>query len=519
MIETLLVLTLLAAAGVVALLVLLLARLRAADAMATSRAELHHAALLDGQRAASDALRGELQRIEQSARADAAAQRQELQAQLAQQRSDLAQQRTDLAQQRRELDERIAQFEARLAEQVGRLTTATAQASAAQASELGRVQTLLGEELTRTRTEIAGAVGTLQRENLAILGSIGERVATQLAHQTRESGESIERLRTTVEVKLASIQAAADAKLEEMRVTVDEKLSNTLTARLGESFRLVSDRLEAVQSGFGEMRSLAGNVTDLRRIMTNVKTRGVWGEVQLANLLGQLFTEAQYERNYRPRPRSQESVEFALRLPGPDADSGPVYLPVDSKFPIEDYQRLVEASEAGDVEGVRAATRALEVRIEGCARDIRDKYVHPPATTNFAVLFLPTEALYAEVAKMPGLIERLQRDCRVTVTGPTTFSAFAMSLLMGFSTLAIQRRSADIAKLLGAVKTDFGKFGELLVKVESKLDDAKDSIEKARGRSDQIVRKLARVDELPADEARLLLPEPGADPDSPALPA
>jgi DNA recombination protein RmuC len=480
------------------------------------------AATPDDLKAAADILRADMQRLEQSGRADAASQRQELSQQFVQlaqqQRSELAQQRSDLAQQRSELDQRIAQLEHRLdgafnalanrvAELIQQLSTTSAQSTAT-------LHAALREQLTQTRTEITNAVAAMSKEASASLGQIADRVTNQLAAQNRDSGESMEKLRSTVELKLGSIQSAADAKLEQMRLTVDEKLSSTLNTRLGETFKQVSDRLAEVQNGFGEMRSLAGNVTDLRRLMTNVKTRGVWGEVQLANLLEQIFVPSQYDRNFRPRPRSAEAVEFALRLPGQETGDVPVYLPIDSKFPIEDFQRLVEATEAGDVDGAKLATKALENRIYGCARDIRDKYINPPVTTNFAVLFLPTEALYAEVAKMPGLLETLMRDYKVIAQGPTTFAAFAMSLLMGFSTLAIQKRSADIAKLLGAVKTDFGKFAELLGKVESKLDDAKDNIGKARERSTQIVRKLGKVEELPQEEARLLLPDPAGDPDA-----
>lgn len=480
------------------------------------------AATPDDLKQAADILRADLQRVEQASRADAALQRQEL----AQQFVQLGQQqRSELAQQRSELDQRVAQLEQRLdgafnalanrvAELIQQLSSSTAQSTASQAQSIATLQSALRDQLTQTRTEITSAVAAMSKEAGASLGQIAERVTLQLAAQNRESGESMEKLRSTVEVKLGSIQSAADAKLEQMRVTVDEKLSSTLNTRLGESFKLVSDRLEAVQSGFGEMRSLAGNVTDLRRLMTNVKTRGVWGEVQLSNLLEQIFVPSQYERNFRPRPRSAEAVEFALKLPGQETGDGPVYLPIDSKFPIEDFQRLVEATEAGDVDAARLATKALESRIYGCARDIRDKYINPPTTTNFAVLFLPTEALYAEVAKMPGLLETLMREHKVIAQGPTNFAAFAMSLLMGFSTLAIQKRSADIAKLLGAVKTDFGKFADLLGKVESKLDDAKDNIGKARERSTQIVRKLGKVDVLPHEEARLLLPDPAGDPDA-----
>jgi DNA recombination protein RmuC len=262
------------------------------------------------------------------------------------------------------------------------------------------------------------------------------------------------------------------------------------------------------------MKSLAGNVTDLRRVMTNVKTRGVWGEVQLGNLLEQLFPPSQYEANFKPKPRSGEVVEFAIKLPGPEGVGDPVYLPLDSKFPLEDYQRLVTASEIGDVDAVKGAQKALESRIYGCAADIRDKYIAVPTTTNFAVLFLPTEALYAEVVKMPGLLEDLTRNYKVIVQGPTTFSAFVMALLMGFRTLSIQKRSAEIDKLLGAVRTDFGKFTDLLGKVEDKLDEAKSNIGKARQRSTQIVKKLGRVEALPEEKVELLLPDPDFDPDA-----
>lgn len=432
--------------------------------------------------------REDLARLDQVARSDAASQRQELGGHLASQRAEL---KDHVAALREELHKRLD-------------AAATAQQSLATS-----MQTSLRDQLAATRTEITAAVAALSKENSTNLSGIAERVSGQLTNQSKDANESLERMRSTVEVKLASIQTSANEHLERMRATVDEKLSATLSARLGESFKLVSERLEAVQSGLGEMRSLAGNVTDLRKLMTNVKTRGVWGEVQLGNLLEQLFTDEQYERNFRPRARSAESVEFALKLPGPDANAGPVYLPIDSKFPVEDFQRLVEATEKGDVEAARESVKALEARIYGCARDIRDKYINVPVTTNFAVLFLPTEALYAEVTKMPGLIEELTREYRVVVQGPTTFTAFSMALLAGFRTLAIQKRSADIAKLLGAVKTDFGKFAELLAKVEEKLDDAKGNIGKARHRSAQIARKLEKVEELPAEEAKLLLPEPG----------
>ena len=511
-------------------------------------------------------LRDDLQRSDLAARNDAATQRQELGGQLTSQRAEL----TDtISKSQTATDAAFGRLSSGLAEQVQQLTTSIGVATTSQSQSLSSLQqaqtaaadslrnqvnerldavmksqteatialrdeltrrlesaattqhatttgfqTTLNEQLAATRGEITTAVAALSKENSTNLSGIAERVSGQLANQGRDANDSMEKLRTAVESKLTSIQNGADAKLEQMRATVDEKLSSTLNTRLSESFKLVSDRLEAVQSGLGEMKSLAGNVTDLRRVMTNVKTRGVWGEVQLANLLEQIFTQDQYEINYKPKQRSGEVVEFALKLPGPEGGDCPVYLPIDSKFPIEDYQRLSDAAEVGDVEAVKAAQKALENRIYGSAKDIRDKYIAVPATTNFAVLFLPTEALYAEVIKMPGLMETLVREYKVVVQGPTTFAAFAMALLMGFRTLAIQKRSADIANLLGAVKSDFSKFSDLLGKVEEKLDDAKINIGKARQRSTQIVKKLGRVEELPQEQATLLLPDPARDPDA-----
>ncbi len=558
----LILIAVLALAGVI-VGVVALARLRgtedSADAMEACRTIPQLAAALER-------LREDLARLEQSARADAASQRQELSSQLTAQRTELT---GSIGTLHTNISASFKQLSTTLNDQVQQLTSSTGVATAAQLQSLTSLQqanaaasdalrtqiaerldsvvkgqtdsgaslreeltkrlegsraaqqaaiteltTKLHEQMTATRAEITAAVVAMAKETGTTLSAIAERVSGQLSGQSKDAGESMEKLRATVEVRLTSIQAAADTKLEQMRTTVDEKLSATLNTRLGESFKMVSERLEAVQSGFGEMKSLAGNVTDLRRLMTNVKTRGVWGEVQLGNLLEQIFSSEQYEANFKPRPRSGEVVEFALKLPGPDTDSGPVYLPIDSKFPVEDYQRLIEASENSDIDGVKAAIKGLENRIYGCARDIRDKYIAVPTTTDFAILFLPTEGLYAEVLKIPGLVENLTRDYKVIVQGPTTFSAFTMALLMGFRTLAIQKQSASIGQLLGAVKSDFGKFADLLGKVEEKLDDAKNNIGKARQRSNQIVKKLGRVDELPHAEAKLLLPEPSTDPDS-----
>jgi DNA recombination protein RmuC len=437
-------------------------------------------------------LRDTLQLFEKHARDEAHRQRQELHAILSSHRDELSS---------AILKSASAQHEA-----LSRFGDSQTQAAGA-----------LREELARARVEITGAVQKMSADSGQLLSTTAERIHQQMAQEASASAASGEKLRASVELKLGQIQSAAETRLEQMRATVDEKLSSTLSTRLGESFKQVSDRLEAVQQGFGEMRSLAGNVVDLRRVMTNVKTRGVWGEVQLGNLLSQLFPPSQYEANFKPRPRSGEVVEFAIKLPGPDGHGDPVFLPIDSKFPLEDYQRLVAASETADATAQRAAQKALENRIYACATDIRAKYIVPPTTTNFAVLFLPTEALYAEVIQIPGLLEDLTRNYKVIVQGPTTFSAFAMALLMGFRTLSIQKRSAEIDKLLGAVRTDFGKFSDLLGKVEEKLDEAKTNLSKARGRSHQIVRKLSRVEALPEEQTALLLPDPSLDPD--ALPA
>ena len=401
-----------------------------------------------------------------------------------------------------------------LREELARAREEAADLHARLREETGRVHKELREELRGSTKQASEAVVTIVNQLSTNQQNQFEAFSQRIGRMAETNEQRVDRVRTTVEERLKALQEDNSAKLEKMRQTVDEKLQGTLDKRLGESFKQVSERLEQVHKGLGEMQSLAGNVTDLRRVMTNVKTRGVWGEVQLANLLDQIFTRDQYETNFKPKSRGGEIVEFALKLPGPGGGDSPVFLPIDSKFPLEDYQRLVDAAEAGDVEGVKAAQRALETRITGCARDIRDKYIAVPVTTNFAVLFLPTEALYAEVVKTPGLMEKLTRDYKVLVQGPTTFAAFAMALLMGFRTLAIQKRSADIANLLGAVKADFSKFSDLLGKVEEKLDDAKSNIGKARHRSIQIVKKLGRVEELPQEQVELLLPDPAGDPDA-----
>jgi DNA recombination protein RmuC len=293
-----------------------------------------------------------------------------------------------------------------------------------------------------------------------------------------------------------------------MRKTVDEKLQGTLEKRLGEAFQQVSERLEAVHKGLGEMQHLAVGVGDLKKVLANVRSRGAFGEVQLDALLEQVLAPSQYARQVSTRPGSADRVDFAVRLPGADdGDGAPVWLPIDAKFPLEDYERMLDALERGDAEGADSAARALEARIKSEARSIRDKYVSPPHTTDFALLFVPTESLYAELLRRPGLIDWLQRECRVTLTGPTTCLALLNSLQMGFRTLAIQKRSNEAWTLLAAVRTQFGKFGELLTKVDKKLQEASNTISEATKKTRYIETRLRKVEELPENEARELLPE------------
>ena len=327
-----------------------------------------------------------------------------------------------------------------------------------------------------------------------------------LSKMAEQTGRELDKLKGAVEAKLAQIQTDNSTKLEEMRKTVDEKLQGTLDKRLGESFKLVSERLEQVQKGLGEMQTLATGVGDLKKVLTNVKTRGTWGEVQLGNLLEQILTPEQYGRNVKTNPAGSELVEFAIKLPGRVEDGDqPVWLPIDAKFPKEDYERLVDAAERSDAMAVELAAKSLEARVRSQARDIRDKYIAEPHTTNFGLLYLPTEGLYAEVLRRPGLADSLQREYRIVVVGPTTLSALLNSLQMGFRTLAIQQRSSEVWKVLGAVKTDFGKFGDLLDSIKKKLDETGNTIEKAAHRSRQLEKKLKKVEALPVAETDALL--------------
>jgi DNA recombination protein RmuC len=341
-----------------------------------------------------------------------------------------------------------------------------------------------------------------------------EAFARQIGELTKTNEMRQEALRATVEQRLVKLQEDNAAKLEEMRRTVDEKLQGTLEKRLGESFKLVSERLELVHKGLGEMQSLANGVGDLKKVLTNVKTRGTWGEVQLGNLLEQVLTPEQYAANGICREGSAERVDYVIRLPGKNDDGEEVLLPIDAKFPQEDYERLLDASERADADGIETAARALEVRIKAFAKDIRTKYINPPRTTDFALLFLPTEGLYAEVLRRPGLNDQLQQDYRVSICGPTTLGALLNSLQMGFKTLAIQKQSSAVWEILGAVKTEFGKYGDVLDKVQRKLNEASDGITSIAVRKRAIDRKLRTVTELPAGPAEALLDLGGVDADA-----
>ena len=388
----------------------------------------------------------------------------------------------------------------------------------------GEAVTSIREEIRASREESMQSARSLREElaatqkdaNVTVIQAIGEMTKSQ-----RESLAAIEQrlmglsdtnearlggLRDTLDSKMKALQESNDRKLDQMRQTVDEKLQSTLEKRLGESFQIVSERLEAVQRGLGEMQNLATGVGDLKRVLTNVKARGTWGEVQLGAILEQLLTPDQYEKNVKVRPSSGEVVEFAIRLPGSGSEANTnVWLPIDAKFPQEDYQRLVQASEATDANAVEQSLKALTRAIENSARGISEKYIEPPATTDFAILFLPTEGLYAEALRQPGLLERLQDAYRVVVAGPTTLSAILNSLRMGFRTLAIEKRSSEVWQVLAAVKTEFGKFGEVLDKVKKQLETASGTIDQTGVRTRAMEKKLREVEALPESESSQLL--------------
>ncbi len=378
--------------------------------------------------------------------------------------------------------EQMEQFSMSLSELVQSAKNDAAQLRATLQGEMKNV----GDSLLRQTAEVA----TLQKNQLDAFG-------THLTGISRSSEEKLDKMRLSVEERLQALQADNSQKLDQMRATVDEKLQSTLEKRLSESFTQVSERLEQVHRGLGEMQVLANGVGDLKKVLSNVKMRGTWGEIQLGNLLEQVLTRDQFECNVAVKPGDNERVEFAIKLPGHDEEQAQVWLPIDAKFPQEDYARLVDAQEIGDLQGIEAASKGLEMAVRASAAMICSKYIAPPHTTDFAIMFLPTEGLYAEVVRRTGLVEVLQRDCRVIIAGPTTLAALLNSLQMGFRTLAIQKRSSEVWAVLGAVKTEFGKYADVLDKVKKKLQEASNTVESASTRTRVIERNLRRVETLP----------------------
>jgi DNA recombination protein RmuC len=389
-----------------------------------------------------------------------------------------------------DLNERLDRLERALREELalGRQEAAHGDRQAREELRSGLAQ--LTDALLSRMAEIA----RLQKDQL-------DSFSKQLADLTALNETKLEALRRTMAERLESMQADNAAKLEQMRAVVDEKLQSTLEKRLGDSFKQVSERLEQVYTGLGEMRTLAAGVGDLKKVLTNVKTRGTWGEIRLGQILDQILTSEQYAANVVTKAGGSERVEFAIRLPGPDANCDEiVWLPIDAKFPQEDYQRLLDAQEAADKERSDRSLRSLQIRVKAEAKAIRDKYIDPPHTTDFAILFLPVESLYAEVLRIPGLCDYLQREHRVVVAGPTTLAALLNSLQMGFRTLAVEKRSSEVWELLGTVKTEFRKFGDTLAKTKKKLQEATHTLDQAEVRTRSIERRLCRVEEASPDQ-------------------
>ncbi|MFZ2188695.1 MAG: DNA recombination protein RmuC [Candidatus Moraniibacteriota bacterium] len=387
-----------------------------------------------------------------------------------------------------------------------------------------RIGRALREEMSANRTETSISGKETREEIRKSIKDFGDSLNRQVFTLTEvqnknfsgfsdKLGEVIEKndkrmehVRETIEKRLDNIQKDNSEKLEKMRETVDEKLHATLEKRLGESFKLVSERLELVHKGLGEMQTLASGVGDLKKVLQNVKTRGTWGEVQLGTLLDQIMTIEQYEKNVATKKDSNDRVEFAIKIPAKDEKLKNIWLPIDAKFPLEDFQNLIDAEEKCDIALIASLGKALEVRIKSEAKDIKEKYLDPPYTTDFGILFLPIEGLYAEVLRRPGLADTLQRDYKVIVTGPTTIAAILNSLQMGFRTLAIEKRSSDVWATLGAIKTEFSTFGDLLDKTHKKLQEASNTIESASRKSRTIERKLNKAQEMPVPEIVKELP-------------
>ena len=411
----------------------------------------------------------------------------------------------------------LERLERELRDELGRQAQATRtdlatfqQMLLTQSGDVARTQ---NEQIDSFRTQL----GAMQQGTESALGRFSQTLNEQLTRLSEANERRLADVRTAVDARLVALQEGNERKLEQMRATVDEKLHATLEQRLSESFRQVAERLDQVHRGLGEMQTLARDVGTLNRVLTNVKARGIFGEVQLGALLEQVFAPDQYAVNQATVPGSNERVEFAIRLPGREEGGAPTWLPIDAKFPREDYERLLDAHERADAPALEAAARGIENRLRQEARTIRDKYVAPPHTTDFAILFLPAEGLYAEALRRPGLVETLQREYKVMLAGPTTLLATLNSLQMGFRTLALEKRSAEVWEVLGAVKTEFGKFGDVLAKTKKKLDEASKTIESAEVRSRAMARQLRGVESLPEGRAQALLPGLAADLEDPSI--
>ena len=397
-----------------------------------------------------------------------------------------------------ELKENRIELSAALKENREELSNGISQLTIRLEEKLNMISEGLNKNAKENRAEMA-----LSLKNFGDIFTINVKEFNDLQKQKFEA----------MAVKQDELVKSTEQKLEKMRETVDEKLHKTLEERLGQSFKLVSERLEAVQKGLGEMQTLANGVGDLKKVLSNVKTRGVLGEIQLGNILEQIMAPEQYEANVKTKKGSNDHVEFAIKLPGKDDEGNVVYLPVDAKFPQEDYVRLQTAYDEGDIAGIETANKALVQSIKKFAKDIRDKYIDPPNTTDFGIMFLPIEGLFAEVVRQPEVVALLQREYKIIVTGPTTLAAMLNSLQMGFKTLAIQKRSSEVWQILGAVKNEFGKFGDVLEKAQKKINEANKELDNLVGtRTRLMLSKLRKVEELPAKESVKLIDDtPGLD--------
>jgi DNA recombination protein RmuC len=437
-----------------------------------------------------------LEALQQSSRADAERLERELRDEVARSGSGT----------RQEIGQTLAAFQQTLLAQSGDVARTQNEQIDAFRVQLATMQQAVSSALQHAASAQATQAQASRDAQDAALKRFGDATGEQLRALSEANERRLLEVRNTVEQRLTALQTDNEKKLEQMRATVDEKLQATLETRLTASFQQVAERLEQVHKGLGDMRDLARDVGSLNRVLTNVKTRGVYGEMQLAGLLEQVLAPEQYAKNVETVPGTGARVEYAIKLPGRRDDGEPLWLPIDAKFPREDYERLVEAQERADPVAVEVSAKAIEVRLRAEAKTIREKYVAPPHTTDFGIMFVPTEGLYAEALRRPGLVESLQREHKVMLAGPTTLLATLNSLQMGFRTLALEKRSAEVWEVLGAVKTEFGKFGEVLDKTQQKLREASDTIDKAKTRTNVMTRKLKTVEALPLAQTELLLP-------------